>query len=73
MVHWLIGAGLATGRRARVTAAGGVLASEDDKPATGPGVSSERLLAAGYEDLEVAELPAALADLLRESEQPLVV
>jgi len=33
----------------------------------------ERLLAAGYEDLEVAELPAALAVLLRESEQPLVV
>jgi DNA-binding NarL/FixJ family response regulator len=33
----------------------------------------ERLLAAGYDDLEIAELPAALADLLRESEQPLVV
>src|SRR5262249_22876741 len=33
----------------------------------------ERLLAAGYDDLEVAELPATLADLLRESEQPLVV
>jgi DNA-binding NarL/FixJ family response regulator len=33
----------------------------------------ERLLAAGYDDLEVAELPAALADLLRDSEQPLVV
>jgi DNA-binding NarL/FixJ family response regulator len=33
----------------------------------------ERLLAAGYHDLEVAELPAALADLLRESEQTLVV
>jgi DNA-binding NarL/FixJ family response regulator len=33
----------------------------------------ERLLAAGYGDLEVADLPAALADLLRESEQPLVV
>jgi DNA-binding NarL/FixJ family response regulator len=33
----------------------------------------ERLLAAGYDDLEVAELPAALAELLRESEQPLVV
>jgi DNA-binding NarL/FixJ family response regulator len=33
----------------------------------------ERLLAAGYDDLEVAELPGALADLLRESEQPLVV
>jgi DNA-binding NarL/FixJ family response regulator len=33
----------------------------------------ERLLAAGYDDLEVAALPAALADLLRESEQPLVV
>jgi DNA-binding NarL/FixJ family response regulator len=33
----------------------------------------ERLLAAGYDDLEVAELPADLADLLRESEQPLVV
>jgi DNA-binding NarL/FixJ family response regulator len=33
----------------------------------------ERLLAAGYADLEVAELPTALADLLRDSEQPLVV
>src|SRR5690242_1933455 len=33
----------------------------------------ERLLAAGYDDLEVAEIPGALADLLRESEQPLVV
>jgi DNA-binding NarL/FixJ family response regulator len=33
----------------------------------------ERLLAAGYDDLEVAELPATLADLLRESDQPLVV
>lgn len=33
----------------------------------------ERLLAAGYDDLEVAELPAALADLLRDTEQPLVV
>jgi len=33
----------------------------------------ERLLAAGYDDLEIAEIPAALADLLRESEQPLVV
>ena len=33
----------------------------------------ERLLAAGYEDLEVAELPAALADLLRESKQTLVI
>ena len=33
----------------------------------------ERLLAAGYDDLEVAEFPAALADLLRDSEQPLVV
>lgn len=33
----------------------------------------ERLLAAGYDDLEVAELPTTLADLLRESEQPLVV
>jgi DNA-binding NarL/FixJ family response regulator len=33
----------------------------------------ERLLAAGYDDLEVADLPAALAVLLRESEQPLVV
>jgi DNA-binding NarL/FixJ family response regulator len=30
-------------------------------------------LAAGYADLEVADVPAALADLLRESEQPLVV
>lgn len=34
----------------------------------------ERLLAAGYDDLEVAELPAALADLLREeAKQTLVV
>jgi NarL family two-component system response regulator YdfI len=33
----------------------------------------ERLLAAGYDDLEIAELPATLADLLRESDQPLVV
>jgi NarL family two-component system response regulator YdfI len=33
----------------------------------------ERLLAAGYDDLEVAELPTALADLLRDSGQPLVV
>jgi NarL family two-component system response regulator YdfI len=33
----------------------------------------ERLLAAGYDDLEVAELPATLADLLRGSEQPLVI
>jgi len=33
----------------------------------------ERLLAAGYDDLEIAEVPAALADLLRETEQPLVV
>jgi len=33
----------------------------------------ERLLAAGYDDLEVAELPAALADLLCESKQTLVV
>lgn len=33
----------------------------------------ERLLAAGYEDLEVAELPAALAELLRETRQTLVI
>lgn len=33
----------------------------------------ERLLAAGYDDLEVAELPAALADLLRETNQTLVI
>src|SRR3954452_25032798 len=33
----------------------------------------ERLLAAGYDDLEVAELPAALADLLRETQQTLVI
>jgi DNA-binding NarL/FixJ family response regulator len=34
----------------------------------------ERLLAAGYDDLEVAEQPGALAELLRdESQQPLVV
>lgn len=33
----------------------------------------ERLLAAGYADLEVAELPAALTDLLRDSRQTLVI
>jgi DNA-binding NarL/FixJ family response regulator len=33
----------------------------------------ERLVAAGYDDLEVAELPAALADLLRETKQTLVI
>jgi DNA-binding NarL/FixJ family response regulator len=33
----------------------------------------ERLLAAGYGDLEVAELPAALADLLRDSKKTLVI
>ena len=33
----------------------------------------ERLLAAGYDDLDVAELPAALADLLRETKQTLVI
>jgi NarL family two-component system response regulator YdfI len=33
----------------------------------------ERLLAAGYDDLEVAELPAALADLLRATKQTLVI
>ena len=33
----------------------------------------ERLLAAGYDDLEVAELPTALADLLRETKQTLVI
>lgn len=33
----------------------------------------ERLQAAGYGDLEVAELPAALAELLRESTQTLVI
>src|SRR5262249_52905625 len=33
----------------------------------------ERLLAAGYDDLEIAEVPTALAELLHESEQPLVV
>jgi DNA-binding NarL/FixJ family response regulator len=33
----------------------------------------EQLLAAGYDDLEIAELPAALAEMLRESAQPLVV
>jgi len=33
----------------------------------------ERLLAAGYDDLAVAELPAALADLLRETKQTLVI
>jgi len=32
-----------------------------------------RLMAAGYDDLEVAELPAALADLLRETKQTLVI
>src|SRR5712691_1351833 len=35
------------GRRARVTAARGVLAGEGDKNSAGPGVSSGRLLAAG--------------------------
>jgi DNA-binding NarL/FixJ family response regulator len=34
---------------------------------------TERLLAAGYDDLEIAELPMTLAELLRDSEQPLVV
>ncbi len=33
----------------------------------------ERLLEAGCDDVEVAELPTALADLLRDLEQPLVV
>jgi DNA-binding NarL/FixJ family response regulator len=33
----------------------------------------ERLLAAGYDDLEVAELPTALAALLRETKQTLVI
>jgi DNA-binding NarL/FixJ family response regulator len=33
----------------------------------------ERLLAAGYDDLEVAELPTALAELLRETKQTLVI
>jgi DNA-binding NarL/FixJ family response regulator len=33
----------------------------------------ERLLAAGYDDLEVADLPTALADLLRETKQTLVI
>jgi DNA-binding NarL/FixJ family response regulator len=33
----------------------------------------DRLVAAGYDDLEVAELPAALADLLRETTQTLVI
>ena len=33
----------------------------------------ERLLAAGYDDLEVAELPNALADLLRDSKETLVI
>ena len=33
----------------------------------------ERLLAAGYDDLEVAQLAAALADLLRDSKQTLVI
>ena len=33
----------------------------------------ERLLAAGYDDLEVAELPTALAELLRETRQTLVI
>ncbi len=33
----------------------------------------ERLLAAGYEDLEVAEVPTALAELLRETRQTLVI
>lgn len=33
----------------------------------------ERLLAAGYDDLEVADLPTALAELLRETKQTLVI
>lgn len=33
----------------------------------------ERLLAAGYDDLEVADVPVTLVELLRESKQPLVV
>jgi len=33
----------------------------------------ERLVAAGYDDLEVAEVPTALADLLRETKQTLVI
>jgi NarL family two-component system response regulator YdfI len=33
----------------------------------------ERLLAAGYDDLEVAELPTALAELLRDSKETLVI
>jgi DNA-binding NarL/FixJ family response regulator len=33
----------------------------------------DRLLQAGYDDLAVAELPAALADLLRETSQTLVI
>jgi DNA-binding NarL/FixJ family response regulator len=33
----------------------------------------ERLLAAGYDDLEVADVPTALADLLRETKQTLVI
>ncbi|MBS0420419.1 MAG: response regulator transcription factor [Proteobacteria bacterium] len=33
----------------------------------------ERLLAAGYDDLEVAELPNALTDLLRDSKETLVI
>jgi DNA-binding NarL/FixJ family response regulator len=33
----------------------------------------ERLLAAGYDDLEVAELPTALAELLRQTKQTLVI
>ena len=32
-----------------------------------------RLLAAGFDDLEVAELPTALADLLREAKETLVI
>jgi DNA-binding NarL/FixJ family response regulator len=65
---------------------GPTLAETPDRPNRGPVTAIlatadeqfrnrvlERLLAAGYDDLEVAELPAALADLLRESEQPLVV
>lgn len=46
MVQWLNNASLATGRRARVTAARGVLPGEDTETAQ-PGMSGERLLAAG--------------------------
>jgi DNA-binding NarL/FixJ family response regulator len=62
------------------------LAETSDRPKRGPVTAilatsdesfrnraQERLLAAGYDDLEVTELPAGLAELLSDSKQSLVV